>query len=696
MDDRHLGAVDAAHGQAERSQQRQLAELLLLRRREREHVRLQARHRCVRLLRLAEEPRHARPGRAHVQPSGRLIPRATRGCDAIHTWTIDTTAPTTTITQKPGELSNSRAPTFAFTASEPGSFSCRLDGEPFAACEATKLYSGLADGSHTFTVRTTDPAGNVGVPTSHTWTIDATVPTPTISQKPGDPSNDSSPTFAFSANEPATYQCKLDAPAAAACTTPKLYINIAQGQHTFVVTATDAAGNAGQATFSWRIDTTPPTATITHKPLNPSKTSSSAFAFTSNESGVVFACRIEGGGYEPCDSPKSYTLTNGPHDFAVRATDPAGNIGAAETYTWTIDTVAPTTALTAKPPNPSNSRSPSFSFNASEAASFICRLDGNEAPCTSPAAYDGLADGPHAFAVRATDAAGNTGAETSHSWTIETRAPTAALTSGPSALTNTSAASFAFAADEPASFDCKVDDRGFEPCSSPATYHGLVDGGHAFTVRARDAVGNVSAQVAHSWTIDTTAPETTLVSAPKSGTASSATFAFSASEGGRFACRLDGGAFALCGSPKSYSGLSRATHQFEVRAIDAAGNADATPAVHGWTIQAPVVKAVKSALLAPRAGARVTRPPVLSWRRASRARYYNVQIYRGRRKVLTAWPTRTRLQLKTQWKNLGRKERLTRGSYRWYVWPGYGAPSARRYGQLLGQSTFVVTRRSGR
>lgn len=49
-----------------------------------------------------------------------------------------------------------------------------------------------------------------------------------------------------------------------------------------------------------------------------------------------------------------------------------------------------------------------------------------------------------------------------------------------------------------------------------------------------------------------------------------------------------------------------------------------------------------------------------------------------------------------QWKNLGRKEQLLPGSYRWYVWPGDGAPSARRYGQLLGQSTFVVARRSGR
>ncbi len=268
--------------------------------------------------------------------------------------------------------------------------------------------------------------------------------------------------------------------------------------------------------------------------------------------------------------------------------------------------------------------------------------------------------------------------------------------SGPAGLTNTSAASFAFSADEPSSFDCSVDGRGFEPCSSPATYHGLADGGHAFIVRAWDAVGNVSAQVAHTWTIDTTAPETTVVSAPKSGTASSATFAFSASEGGTFECRLDDAAFALCSSPKSYAGLGKSTHRFEVRAIDAAGNADVTPSVHAWTVQAPVARAARSALLTPRAGARVARPPLLVWRRANRARYYNVQVYRGRRKVLTVWPTKTRFQLQARWKNLGRNERLLPGSYRWYVWPGYGAPSARRYGQLLGQSTFVVARRSGR
>jgi hypothetical protein len=127
-----------------------------------------------------------------------------------------------------------------------------------------------------------------------------------------------------------------------------------------------------------------------------------------------------------------------------------------------------------------------------------------------------------------------------------------------------------------------------------------------------------------------------------------------------------------------------------VRAIDSAGNVDPTAAVYRWTIGAALRRArASSALLAPRAGARVTSPPVLRWRRVARASYYNVQLYRGRVKVLSAWPTSPRLQLGGQWRFLGRQRRLTRGSYRWLVWPRFG----RRYGALLGQSTFTVVAR---
>jgi len=52
----------------------------------------------------------------------------------------------------------------------------------------------------------------------------------------------------------------------------------------------------------------------------------------------------------------------------------------------------------------------------------------------------------------------------------------------------------------------------------------------------------------------------------------------------RYEASLDGAAYAAATSPVNYTGLSDGPHTFDVRAIDAAGNVDATPASCHWTI----------------------------------------------------------------------------------------------------------------
>jgi hypothetical protein len=88
---------------------------------------------------------------------------------------------------------------------------------------------------------------------------------------------------------------------------------------------------------------------------------------------------------------------------------------------------------------------------------------------------------------------------------------------------------------------------------------------------------------------DTVPPDTTITSAPPATSRSgSASFSFTSNEANvRFQCRLDGAAFAGCASPATYAGLAAGAHTFAVRAIDAAGNVDGSPATHSWRAKPP-------------------------------------------------------------------------------------------------------------
>lgn len=84
-------------------------------------------------------------------------------------------------------------------------------------------------------------------------------------------------------------------------------------------------------------------------------------------------------------------------------------------------------------------------------------------------------------------------------------------------------------------------------------------------------------------------PNTSITDGP-SGTVSNttATFTFSSDEPSpTFQCRLDSGTWTTCSSPRSYEGLALKSHTFQVRARDAYGRVDRTPATRSWLIVAP-------------------------------------------------------------------------------------------------------------
>jgi hypothetical protein len=351
---------------------------------------------------------------------------------ASRAWTVDTTAPPSPgIASGPQGLVGSADATFTFSDDEAGtSLSCQLDGGGFADCSSgSASYFDLPDGAHTFDVKATDAAGNASAPASRSWSIDTTPPSaPVILTGPTDPSPSSGATFTFSEGDPtASLQCQLDGGSFMLCASPQSYNGLSDGRHTFRVRAVDPVGHvSGVASYGWSIDTVHPLVTLTDKPPLVTNRTTASFSFSANRPGSTFECRLDGGAFAGCSSPKLYTgLANSSHTFAVRATSAAGT-GIATTYTWTVDTVAPRTTIASTPPARSNSASANFTFTSNEPGStFACSLDASGFTlCGSPKSYLGLGNGSHTFRVQAVDPAGNTDASPAiYTWQIANVGP---------------------------------------------------------------------------------------------------------------------------------------------------------------------------------------------------------------------------------------------------------------------------------
>jgi uncharacterized delta-60 repeat protein len=173
--------------------------------------------------------------------------------------------------------------------------------------------------------------------------------------------------------------------------------------------------------------------------------------------------------------------------------------------------------------------------------------------------------------------------------------PNTQIDTGPaeaSTVTTTSPLFTFSAVGEPGitTFECKYDGAHatFVDCASPYK-KALADGSQTFSVRARDAAGNVDPTPAtRSFTVDADPPNTNLTGDPGSFTADttpSFTFSATPSSGASFECAvadghdladIDDSEFALCTSGFSPS-LSDGEYTFGVRASNSGGT-DPTPA----------------------------------------------------------------------------------------------------------------------
>ena len=233
------------------------------------------------------------------------------------------------------------AATFTFSAvADPTvtGFECRVAGvHDWIACSSGRNEN-PATGSYTFEVRAVDASGNRSSISSWGWTVDKTPPQTTLGSGPSGLVKSSTATFGFSSNESGSFVCTLNG-ASTACTSPKSYPDLADGDYTFTVAAKDDVGNMdlSPASSTFTVDATAPDTSISGGPTGTTTDPNASFDLVSTESGSTFRCEFDGVNVSPCTSPLSGNASEGPHTLTVWATDPAGNEDATPaTRTWTV------------------------------------------------------------------------------------------------------------------------------------------------------------------------------------------------------------------------------------------------------------------------------------------------------------------------------------------------------------------------
>jgi hypothetical protein len=216
---------------------------------------------------------------------------------------------------------------------------------------------------------------------------------------------------------------------------------------------------------------------------------------------------------------------------------------------------------------------------------------------------------------------------------------------------------------------------GLDKCSDPVAYSGPDTAAGQVTGNCRDRAGN-QAPISVPLKYDATAPSVT-GGAPARRPDRYGWFSRSVRIVFAGADATSG--IASCDAPV-YAGPNSAQATVTGSCRDGAGN-----------VSAPGVFALKYSrpLLTPASGRNVTAPVVLRWVAVERARLYNVQLWRGKQKILSIWPSRTAYRLKRSWRYQGDRYTLVPGKrYRWHVWPRIGS----RYGRLLGKSYIDIVR----
>jgi hypothetical protein len=389
-------------------------------------------------------------------------------------------------------------------------------------------------------------------------------------------------------------------------------------------------------------------------------------------SAVTAQLSVQGATDSNCPLVKTFRTSSD----AVDCTATDGSSTVQFHLQFKIDTDAPvvTTASPDRAPDAGGwySHPVTVTFSGNDTTSGI-------ASCTT-ASYSGPDSGSATVTGTCRDNAGNVSATASFGLRYDTTPPTVTAK-----LSRAPDANGWYSHPVTVSFSGTDGGSGISSCTAPVSYSGPDSTKATISGGCVDAAGN-HASASVSLQYDSTAPK--LADVAVSVVSRSATLSWHAPAGTAVSITRTPGR-GKKRAPVLYRGRASSfrdtqlqpgvTYRYQLAVTDAAGNTnDVSLAV------------LVPPLYLPAAGARVKAGDLLAWAPVKGSSYYNVQIYRGSRKVLSVWPKQPRLKLPRTWSFDGKKDRLAPGRYRWYVWPGRGPLKAAHYGRLLGGNSFVV------
>jgi len=343
---------------------------------------------------------------------------------ASATYTIvDTSKPLVTVdAPAPAEATDRLTPvTFAASAFD------AVDGNRPVTCKTsggTVYASGdsFPVGTTTLVCSATDKAGNTG--TSDPFNVVVTDTTAPVVTTPANVVVGNDAANVTYAN--ATAIDLVDGSINASCT-PASGTKFALGTTRVTCTATDAAGNTGQNTFTVEVqDVTKPIVTV---PADPTVEATGPNGATVTYDAVTANDDVDGNLDVTCSKASGTVFPLGTTKVTCTATDAAGNTGDSFFTVTVQDTTAPAVSVPAnitKEATSAAGATASFSTSASDA------VDGSVATSCEPGSGSMFALGTHTVICSATDAAGNTGND---SFTVTVRDTTAPVVNVPADVT---------------------------------------------------------------------------------------------------------------------------------------------------------------------------------------------------------------------------------------------------------------------